>query len=644
MQRVEANALRDVHSRLGTPDGDAPIRSIFAAALLLVVAGALVHWNGFGGVLVFDDLPAIRDNPTIRTLWPLTVPLSPPHDSGVGGRPLANLTFALNHAIGGLDVRSYHLTNLILHLASALLLFGVVRRTVGTARVQFAWSVAMLWTVHPLTTAAVSYLSQRTELLMAFFYLLTLYAFKRGVETERRSWLVTSVVACALGMMSKEVMVTAPVLVLLYDRTFVAGSFTAAWRQRSGYYIALGSTWLLLAALLTTDLAQRSVGYGLGVSAWQYALVECRALLLYAKLSLWPTPLVFDYGRVYSENVGGALALGIVIILLVVWSVRAVLRRSAAGFLGACFFVLLSPTSSIVPITDQPIAENRAYLPLALVCVGVTAAARAAFGRHIRLVILPMALALSLVTVQRNRIFRSEIAVWTDTTVKRPQNPRAHFNRGVVLLDAGQIEAAIPEFERTFQLDPNYAEAHNSLANAMLQLERLPDAIAHYTEAVRLRPSYVRAWYNMGLALLRSGDAAGAAARLGECLRLSPNFAAAHNALGNALFERDQPALAVPHYEKALQLEPSLTDAHYNCGNALLALGQVDRAVAHFAALVRAKPTDAEAHNAYGAALLTAGQRGEAIAEFQRALDLKPGYADARSNLELAQMARKSDR
>jgi tetratricopeptide (TPR) repeat protein len=596
----------------------------------------LAYYNSLSGVFVFDDLPAIRDNPTIRTLWPLTTPLSPPANSGVGGRPLANLSFAINHAIGGTAVRGYHVGNLLLHLGSALLLFGILERTFREDGAWFAWAATLIWTVHPLATATVSYLSQRTELLMSFCYLLTVFAFVRGVRSNRVRWFVLSVIASALGMMSKEVMATAPVLVLLYDRTFVAGTFGAAWRQRRAYYLALGGTWLVLAALLTTDLAQRSVGFGLGVSAWQYALTEAHAIALYLKRAVWPTPLIFDYGRVYAHDIAGSIALGIGIALLLGWSVRALLRGSRAGFASVGFFLLLAPTSSFIPIVDQPIAENRAYLPLAIMCVGLTAGVRAVLGRRYVLALVPVALALSLSTMERNHIFRSGIDVWTDTALKRPQNPRAHFNRGVVLLDAGQAEAAIPSFERALQLDSNYAEAHDSLGNAWLQLERVPDAIAHYTEAVRLKPQYVRAWYNLGSALLRRGDAAAAIERLEECLRLAPNFAEAHNALGNAFFAQDDPAQAVPHYEHALRLDPELVDAHYNCGNALLALRRVDDALFHFAALVRAKPTDAEARNAYGAALLTAGRAADAIAQFEHALRLKSDYADARSNLDLA--------
>src|SRR5687767_8511678 len=174
--------------------------SVFVSALVIAVAGAMAYANSLSGAFVFDDVPAIRDNPTIRSLWPPTTALSPPANSGVGGRPLANLSFALNHAVSGTNVRGYHVGNLLLHLGSALLLFGIVRRTLESGcgvppqnhrrdadATFWACAAATLWSVHPLTTAAVTWLSQRTELLMAFCYLSTLYAFVRAAAVGRVS-------------------------------------------------------------------------------------------------------------------------------------------------------------------------------------------------------------------------------------------------------------------------------------------------------------------------------------------------------------------------------------------------------------------------------------------------------------------------
>ncbi len=614
-----------------------PVHSGYFAGLI-IAAILIAHGNGLTGAFLFDDGPAIRENPTIRTLWPLTTALSPPADTGVGGRPLANLSFALNRALGGDSPVSYHVGNLLLHAASALLLFGVVRRTWPRTGSGPAAAVALLWGVHPLTTSAVTYLSQRTEVLMAACYLATLYAFRRAVESPGRGWRLASVTACALGMGSKEVMATAPVFVLLYDRTFVAGSWREAWARRRGYYLALGATWLLLGFALTSGLSQRSVGFGLGVTPWQYAYTACTAILLYLKLALWPAPLIFDYGAIYSGSPAAVAG----VVALAGGSLIALRRWPVAGFLGAGFLLLLAPTSSVVPVAEQPIAENRAYLPLALVVAGAVAAAHAALrppGRRLAAA-AAAGVALGLATVARNADYRDAVRLWTDTVRHRPQNPRAHFNAGVTLLEAGRAAEAAPYLETAIRLRPAEARAHNSLGNALLELDRAADAVPHYREAVRLQPEYSPAWYNLGTALLRTGDPAVALVALERARRLGPTSAELLTALGNAHFALDRPADALRHYETALRLEPGRAEARYNAGSACLELGRAADAVGHFTTAAGLKPADAEIRNHLGAALLRAGHTAEAIAAFEHALRLRPDYADARDNLALARAAR----
>ena len=248
----------------------------------------------------------ITGNPEIRHLWPIKDVLSPSVASLVGGRPVVNLSFALNYAQGGLGVWGYHAVNLVIHILTGLALFGVVRRTLlrpalqgqfGRPATRLAVAVAVLWTVHPLQTEAVTYISERCESLMGLFYLLTLYCFIRGADSQRSvRWFTLSAMACLLGMASKEVMVTAPAMVFLYDRTFVSKSFRETWMRHGRLYLALASTWLLLGYLMV-GMHYRGVGYGLWIPWWAYALTESRVVVQYLCLTLWPHPLVFDYGQ-----------------------------------------------------------------------------------------------------------------------------------------------------------------------------------------------------------------------------------------------------------------------------------------------------------------------------------------------------------
>ncbi len=537
--------------------------TLAAAVIGCVCAVWLAYRNSFPGTFIFDDFPAIRDNPTIRSVGSLATVLSPPEASGIGGRPLANLSLALNRAIGGHAVTSYHAGNLWLHIGSTLLLLGIVRRTLlarsARGATWIAFAAALIWS-HPLLTGSVTYLSQRTELLMGFFYLLTLYGFIRANDGASWRWSLVSVAACALGLLSKEVMVTAPVIVWLYDRPVYV---------RNPAVITL-----------------------------------C------------------------------ALALGAVL----AWVVVALRRRNSGGFAAAAFLLLLAPTSSIVPVAEQPIAENRMYLPLAVLVSSLVIAAHARMGRWAPVAVAMAAPALVFATVARNADYHSETGLWRDTVRKRPENPRAQYNCGVALLDAGKPAEAVSYFEAAIALDPREAKYHHSLGNAWLDQDRVEEALPHFAEAIRRQPGYARAWYNYGRALFRRGDASGATERFERARQLDPGLAVAHSSLGNVYFQQDKPERALPHYREALRLDPALVEAHYNAGSACFELGRLDEAIVHFAEAIRLKPDDVEARNHYGSALLTAGRRAEAIAQFEEALRLKPDYADARSNLDVARV------
>lgn len=627
-----------------------------AVAVVVILAAVVAYGNSLGGAFVFDDGPAIPDNPTLRSF---VMAWQPPANTGVGGRPVANVSFALNHALGGASVWGYHVFNLLLHIGSALLLKAIITRTLRLRAAHWAEPAggvaALLWCIHPLTTAAVSYLSQRTELLMGFFYLLTVYASIRSAEPSPnlatregtahprriRMWQALAVVACACGMGSKESMATAPLTVLLYDRTFMAGSFAGAWRSRRGFHASLAGTWLILAILLSTDPGRRSLGFGLGVSALDYASAQAGAILLYAKLAIWPTALVFDYGREYVGLTGGVVVRGVVLMAAVTWSIRALARRSLLGFVALCFFLLLAPTSSFVPVVEQPIAENRMYLPLAvLMAMMATVITRAARPAVFVPASLLMAVPLVVLTHLRNRDYESELSLWHDTVAKRPANPRAHYNLGTVLLGAGRHETAARHLAEAARLKPDDPMAHNNLGNALMAAGRPDQALPAYEAALRAEPGHARAHVNRGLTLFRLGRHEEAVAAYRTALQLQPALAEAHESLGNACMAAGEPARAVEHYRQALALEPGNGNAHYNCGQALLAVDRVSDAVRHLAAAVRLRPADDEARNAYGAALLRSGSRAEAIVQFSEALRLNPANGDARDNLELARRER----
>jgi tetratricopeptide (TPR) repeat protein len=581
-----------------------------AAGALLAVAAAGYH-NSFGIPLLFDDLRAILGNPSIRQLVPLGPVLAPPPSSLLGSRPLSNLTFALNYAWGGTTVTGYHALNLAFHVGAGLFLFGILRRTLARSRgpegplippsiaLPFAATVTAVWLVHPLLTASVSYISQRTEVLMGLCYLGTLYAFVRGTEPAGRGgWLAVSVGLCALGALAKEVIVTAPFAVLLYDRTFVAGTFRAALRQRLPYYAALAASWLLLAAVMQRGL-DPDVGPGRGVSAWSYALTQCGAIATYLGRLLWPYPLIFDYGEQYLPGVTAALPFVWAPLLLVGGGILALQRRSPAGFALGWILLTLAPTSSVIPITLQPIAENRAYLPAAGALSLLLVALYRIIGPRARAVAGAVALAGMVHTAARNATMGSAVALWTDTTQKKPQNHRAHHNLGFALFEAGHLRKAELAYLESLRLKPTVATTHANLAITFIRQGRMAEAIEAATAALKLDPNHVNAHCQLGVALLSSGRS-------------------------------DE---GIKHLEQALRIDPGHVDSHHNLALALTYHGRPREALEHFAFVFRDGPGNARLRFQYGNALLATADRNAALVQYQLSLALDPNQPDVQQAL-----------
>lgn len=603
-------------------------KSVLACAAALIAA-ALAAWsNSFAGPFVFDDRPAILANPTLQSL---TAALTPPRDGGtVSGRPLVNLSLALNHALSGTDVWSYHVANLAIHILGGLLLFGLVRRTPGSrdprAATALGFSAALLWTLHPLQTAAVTYIVQRAESLCALCLLLALYAFARsrkchvirdtplGAQPEKchvtrdtsprcAGWLTVSVLACLAGMACKEVMVVAPVIVLLYDRVFAAGTFGAALRARPGYYAALASSWLLLAWLIAPSAGRAgTAGFG-GAIAWgDYALTQCAAIVHYLRLAFWPTGLVFDHGTAVETRFAAVGPQALLLAGLVLGTAVASRRRPALGFLGAAFLLILAPSSSVVPIHTQTIAEHRMYLPLAAIAVAASLALQAGLRHRTTFAACLLALPLGVATYQRNRDYHSAVALWSDTVARRPDNPRARNHLGNALAQAGRPADALPHYEAALRLAPGDAEAHNNLGNALTALGRAAEALPHFERAVQLEPDLAPARLNLANALLRAGQA----------------------------------AAAVPHYAAAARSLALDAASRYNHGVALVRTQQFAAAIEEFRAVLRADPTHLGARVNLANTLLVNGRTAEAIAEYEAALRQRPDDPQIQANLRLA--------
>lgn len=605
--------------------------------LLVVVGTLLAYHNSFTGPFIFDDVPAITGNPTIRHLMPIGRVLSLQYQgrNTVEGRPLINLSLAISYAFSGSEVWAYHVLNLLVHILAGLTLLGVVRRTLLQPRLRerfaasadgLAIAVAALWVVHPLQTESVTYVVQRAESIMGLFYLLTLYCFIRAAQSPRPLlWYCLCVAACTLGMSSKEVMVSAPLMVVLYDRAFLSGSFSEAWRRRWPMYLALASTWLVLGYLMfmagSVDKAAINAK-SKDVVWWEYLLTQPGVILHYLRLSVWPGPLCFDYDgwpivKTWA-NIPPAILPVMVLLGLSCWAVSV---NSVWGFVGAWFFLILAPSSSFMP-TDSPAYEHRMYLPLAAVVVLGVLGVHTLVSRRFAAVTVLLAIGLGYLTWQRNQDYRSEFVIWNDAVVKRPGNPRAHNNLGKILLDAGKVPEAIGHFEEVIRIRPGHAQAHGNLGSALGRTGKLVEAVEQLDLALRIQPDLADAHYNMGRVLLQMGRSPEAIEHYQQAVRLNPSDAEAHCGLGNALLAAGKIPQAVPHWEQAVRIKPDYVEARNNLGAALAQAGRFQEAIEQLDQVLQMTPKDIEVRCNLANVLLASGKLPEAIKRYEQALQL----------------------
>jgi tetratricopeptide (TPR) repeat protein len=532
--------------------------------VVLIALGLAAYRGSFDGPFIFDDRPAIVDNTTIRAfdnVW------NPPAGSTVSGRPIANLSFALNYANApatDANVSSYHAVNLLLHIASALLVFGIARRV---ADVRLAFAIAAIWIVHPLTTGAVTYIVQRVESLMSFFYLLTLYCAIRG-------WTAAAIGACALGMGTKEAMASAPIAVWLWDVVFAS----APWnpfrnRRRRTLYVGLAATWIVLALAILSPGAQsgtvlQSITRSGAVEGWTpltYLWTQAGVIVHYLRLAIFPSPLVFDYyDWPQAQSPADVWPALLFVVGLFAATIIGLIKRHPLGFLGACFFLILAPTSSLFPVSTEIAAEHRMYLPLLAVIAVVTSTAFALLRTRVAFAAVALVVIVAAgvyATDVRNADYDSEQRIWADTVAKRPANVRARINYGITLMREQRYAEAESQMRSAIAGSADrltLAQAHLQLGSALLAQQKFDEGVAHMERALELDASIKEADVILGQAYSDRGAVAMALFYLRRAISRIPDNAAVLNRtawlLATAPPEWRNPAEAVSLAERAVRI------------------------------------------------------------------------------------------
>ncbi len=648
------------------------------ALILTLVCGAVfaVYCNAMTGQFLFDDRYSIVENKSIRSVFPLSQSLWGPRDMPTAGRPVANLSFAFNYAVGQLDVFGYHFANVSIHAINSVLLFLLLQLTLqssSSSELRNPWRVhassvagmvTLLWALHPMQTETVSYVTQRTELLMAFFFLSALYAARCawGASSRRSeiAWQILSVIACGIGMGCKEVMVVAPVMVVIYDLTIMnrfvekgnANAKSSLLRPKSdicGYachrwtlYIGLFATWGILALLLATNPRGSSVGVNLDVGPFEYLALQFWAIVHYLRLALWPNPLVGDYGEFKPIPMTSWLPCLVILVLLAGCTIWAWFRKRPWSFPGLWVFLILAPTSSFIPIATEPIAERRMYLPLAavmfLLVAGITALI-ASWSRQpqslsnrlstnqqslVAFIVLTIATIYGVATFFRNEVFRTELAFWTDVTQKVPRNSRGFNVLGSTYMTEKQPELAFANLKHAIEIEPGESGALCNLGILFAEQGDIAESLAYFDQAIAVNPKLFDPHFNRGLLMLKQGQLDEAIKSLSAAIRLNPNVSNAYVILGSALFMKNEIDAAIEKFRLAVDVDPKSSDAYSNLGAALNRQGEFQQAMEMSRKSLAIEPTKLAALQNLADSLIGLGRADEAIPAYVECLKANP--------------------
>ncbi|MBI4463123.1 MAG: tetratricopeptide repeat protein [Acidobacteria bacterium] len=677
-----------------SPPSDSPLpagKPVFSGLLLwvslaLIAANLAVYASvRHFGFVSFDDPVYVSDNAHIQDgltwhgmSWAFTA------SEGGNWNPLVWFSHMLDIQIYGLNPGPHHVTNLLLHIANTLLLFGLLYRMTGAmGRSAF---VAGLFGLHPLHVESVAWVSERKDVLSTLFWMLTLWGYIGYVRRPKLGRYLVVLLLFTVGLMAKPMLVTLPFALLLLDYwplgrvTLVARPATRpGWAifpdQRSTLRRLLWEKVPLLAlaaaASFLTFMVQQSRGAVAGIETNPLTLRAENALVSYVAYigkMLWPARLAVFYPYPQSLPawwVTGAI-LGLTSVSLVV--IRAARRYVYLPVGWLWYLGTLVPVIGLVQVGSQSMADRYTYVPLIGLFVIAAWGVPDFLARwQYKTIALPAAAALvilgcTITAWSQVRYWENSMALWGHALEVTTGNYRAHTavgaaledqgriseaiyhysealhikpgfveghnNLGNVLASQGKVSEAIEHYTEALRIDPGFAEAHNGVGSALASQGRISEAITHYSEALRIKPDYAEAHNNLGLALADQGRINEAIDHYYDALRINPGFASAHNSLGNALADQGRNSEAIAHYYEALRLQPAFAEAHNNLGSVLDYQGRISEAIAHYYEALRLQPAFAEAHNNLGSALVKQGKTDEAIHEFLEALRTKPNEAN----------------
>ncbi len=640
------------------PNVNGKILSIIIPVFILLLFTGLVFWlysESLESPFTFDDTKKIERNPHVR----VTV-FSPKEIVSAGlksskTRFVAFISFALNYYFHQYDPFGYHIFNNIIHILTGFFLYLFLKATLNTSSLSsrddhhdlIAFLAALIWLLHPVQTQSVTYIVQRMNSMASMFFILSFWCYVRGrgIESGRAKWLwfTGSALGWLLSLGCKQITVTLPFFVFLYEWFFFQDLDKNWLKRRLPFMLGILALLAFLALAYTgfhpLEKLNQFRDYGENqFTMGERTLTQTRVVMHYISLLIFPHPsrlnLDYDFPLSYSLiNPISTLFSLTAIVGLIILGASLAKKQRLISFCILWFFGNLVIESSVIPLAL--IFEHRIYLPsMLLFLIPIALGHRYIKKYWLRAGLLCLAVVvLSVWTYQRNRVWQTDLSLWTDVVSKSPEKARPHLNLGLALAVRDRTEEAIDHYLKSLDLNPNYVEAHNNLGMALKEQGRIDEAIAHYVKAIQLDPNFAEAHNNLGMAIKETGKINEAIQHYRRALQISPTDVEAHNNLGVALKEQGRLNEAIQHYRRALQINPMNVKAHNNLGNALSSEGKANEAIEHFRKALQINPNFAEAHNNLGGQLLRQGKTDEAREHFTAALSLDPDLAQAHSNL-----------
>ena len=547
--------------------------------------------------------------------------------------PLTWLSHMLDVQLFGLNPTGHHLTSVLLHCLSTVLLFLALRTMTGAMWCSLI--VAVLFGLHPLRAESVAWVAERKDALSTVFWFLTILVYAHYVQSiatnKNRRWILygLALLCFTLGLMAKPMLVTLPFVLLLLDfwplRRFDQRRFPALVLEKTPFLF------LSFASCVITFFVQRKAGAVNEVMSLGYRLNNVVvSFARYLGKTFWPIDLAFFYPHPQQWPI--ALVAGAVL-LLAAFSVLAfqLRQRQPSLLVGWCWFLgTLVPVIGLVQVGQQSIADRYTYIPsvgilIALVWgMGALAAHRRQLARSFAIAAGVAALVCLVLARQQTRVWKNTESLCRHAIAVVPNNYLAHDMLGAVLEKRGDHAAAMREHLRALEINPNYADAHNNLGVGLQHQGKLAEAVEHYQRALHLRPRYAEAHYNLAVALESAGQFGNAATEYSRAIAKRRNYADAHYNLGLLYGRLGRLDQAVAEFRAALTINPQLADAHNNMGVTLDRLGQSELALQHYQQAIAVRPDYARAYFNLGVALGKTGRLSAAVNAFETALRLKP--------------------